>query len=101
MEDFTCTREIKPLVQWVDEEEEGNCHPCLVAPLSSYYLGTLEKAGEIEKVDRLKSIYEGGDVLTICRELDKLKKEVGDDLRKKLEDLDCYVQSYKPDDDSA
>ncbi len=95
MEDFACNIEVRPLKEWINDKE--GCPPCLVAPLASYYLGTLEHAGEKKLAEELKKIYEGGDTLTIIKKLDSIKESVGDALLKQLRDLDCFAQSFKPD----
>jgi hypothetical protein len=71
------------------------CPPCVMAPLASYYLATLKKAGEIEQAKILERAWEKTDILTIAQAMDKIKKEVGDDLKKELESFDCFAQSFK------
>lgn len=96
---FKCTRQVKPVSEWVDEQDGKSCHPCLVKPLVDYYLGTLHgnkadpKAGEMAR--NLEKAWESGDVLTITKELDNIKKVVGDTLREELVTLDCFAQSYE------
>jgi len=98
IEGFECAIKVKPIVDWVQEEDEKVCHSCLIKPLVSYYLGTLQesvdpKAKEME--ESIKKAWESADLLTIAKELDKIKKEVGDNLRRELVALDCFTQSYK------
>ena len=99
MKDFTCQLKVtKKVTDWVREnKDDENCPPCLIAPLASYYMGVLEKAGEQKLADKLKKTYEDGSLLTTCQELDRIKSEVGEALGKELIDLDCFAQSYKPD----
>lgn len=96
---FKCTREVKPISEWVEEQDGKICHPCLVKPLVSYYLGALQdnKADPRAKemAASLEKAWGSGDVLTITKELDRIKKEVGDNLRKELVTLDCFAQSYE------
>ena len=102
MEDFKCTVKVKPIADWVDDKvanEEG-CPPCLIAPLSSYYLAALEDAGETKLATELKELFEKGEVLTIAEKLDSIKTNVGDALSKQLRNLDCFAQTFKPDDAS-
>ena len=99
IEGFDCAIKVKPIVEWVQDEDEKVCHPCLIKPLATYYLGALQdnktdpKAGEL--VRGLEKAWESADLLTIAKELDKIKKEVGDNLRKDLLTLDCFTQSYE------
>lgn len=96
---FSCNREVKPMSEWVEEQDEKSCHPCLVKPLVSYYLGALQdskadpKAKEMAR--NLEKAWESGNVLTITKELDNIKKVVGDTLREELVTLDCFAQSYE------
>ena len=72
MKDFKCNlTEIKPISQWVKDGE--GCPPCLIAPLASHYLGVLENSGMFAEATKLKNVYEGGQLLTICEELDRIK----------------------------
>ena len=99
IEDFVCElSKIEPLSTWVDREDPHSCHPCLISPLASYYLGVLEEASDHKHANLLKSAYEANSeskILTIAQTMDKIKLEVGDDLKKKLVALDCFAQSYK------
>ncbi len=38
--------------------------------------------------------------MQLCEELDKIKSEVEESLRERLEEFDCAAQAYEPDDDS-
>ena len=97
MDDFVCDIEIRPISDWVQDKKAVGCPPCLISPLSSYYLGTLEEAGETKLATELKQIFEEGNVLTISKKLDSIKTDVGEALRKQLRDLDCFAQTFKPD----
>lgn len=102
MEEFDCKIKVRPVAVWVDDKvanEEG-CPPCLIAPLSSYYLAALEDAGESKLAEELKDLFEKGEVLTIAKKLDSIKTDVGDALSKQLRNLDCFAQSFKLDDAS-
>lgn len=102
MDDFQCNIKVKPVAEWVNDDKanQEGCPPCLVAPLSSYYIGALEEAGETKHIEELKKLFETGDVLTICKKLDSIKTDVGEALSKQLRNLDCFAQSFKPDDAS-
>ncbi len=96
IEDFTCEIKVRPVEEWVQEQEEGNCHPCLIKPLAEYYMGALSEAKADEQVKKLESAWDSKDVLTIAKTLDQIKGEVGEDLKKELVTLDCLTESYKP-----
>ncbi len=96
-EDFQCNITVKPVAKWVDDKtaNEKGCPPCLIAPLSSYYLAALEDAGETKLATELKGLFEKGEVLTIAEKLDSIKTDVGDALSKQLRNLDCFAQTFK------
>ncbi len=97
IEDFKCPlTKIKPVEEWIKEPEtDESCPPCLIAPLSSYYLSSLEEAGEKEQADRLRIAFEGGDIYKIAETLDNIKSDVGDKLKADLLELDCFAQVFK------
>lgn len=98
LEGFQCNREVKLMTDWI-QEKTPECRPCLLSPLAGFYLGVLEQAGESKLAETLKQVHETApDPLTICQEFDRLKGEVGDALRKELVELDCFTQSYTPQD---
>lgn len=97
MKDFECTIDVKPVTDWVKEDDPEKCPPCLIAPLSSYYLGALEEGGETKLAAELKEVFDKGDILTISKKLDSIKSNVGEALRKQLRNLDCFAQTFKPE----
>ncbi len=95
---FTCEIKTKPLEKWVQETDDKSCHPCLISPLTSYYLGVLKDAGATAQADFLEQAWNEDSPdkpLTIAKAMDKIKQEVGNDLKKKLIVLDCFTQSYR------
>jgi hypothetical protein len=94
---FTCKCEVKPMAEWVKEEDPEQCHICLIQPTASAYMGTLEDAGAKDQVKNLEESWQSNDPLTIAEQLDKIKEEVGESLKKELFTLDCFAQSFKPE----
>lgn len=94
IEGFTCKKTPEPVAKWIQEKDEKVCHPCLLKPLASYYLGELEKAGAKPQIVKLEKAWDTADVLTIAQAMDSIKTEVGDDLKNALVALDCFTQSY-------
>lgn len=93
-DDFTCNIQIKPVAEWLQQPETpDHCPPCLLTPLAEMYLGTLK--GDKKAAANLKRAWETGDALTIAGAMDKIKSEVGDDLRNRLKSLDCQAQSFR------
>lgn len=96
LEDFTCPlSSIESLESWLSKEDDTHCPACLIAPLASYYVGILEEAGENKLADNLKSEFEKGDNLTIVKNMDTIKRSVGEKLKQNLEKLDCMAQISK------
>lgn len=96
VQDFTCPlKSIQTLEGWLTSPSDGQCPSCLLAPLASYYLGALEEAGENILADNLKSMFENSSPLTIAKNMDSIKKRVGDKLKQDLENLDCMAQVHK------
>lgn len=98
IENFKCPlreEDIVPITEFIEKDDDESCGPCTVAPLSSYYLGALEEAGEGKLAQELKEAYDTGDILTIAKKLDSIKGEVGEALKKDLKELDCFAQVFK------
>ena len=98
MENFECKlSKVESLEDWFSQEygQDGECRPCRLRPLASLYLGALEEVGDAKQAEALSSAYDDGDILTIAKTLDKIKSGAEESLRKKLEGLDCFIQSYK------
>ena len=100
MKDFKCPIKIESMEKWIKGEDEENCRPCNLAPLASWYVSKLKEAGDKESAKKLEEVFETGDALTIARELDKIKGDVGETLKPELEEFDCLCQTYKPEDDA-
>ncbi|MFH0712374.1 MAG: hypothetical protein V2A55_00730 [Candidatus Jorgensenbacteria bacterium] len=94
-EGFTCNLKAKPMEEWVQEKDEKECRPCMIAPLASHYAGSLEDAKAEPQLTTLKQAWETEDVLTIAKAMDTIKGEVGEDLKNELLTLDCFAQSFK------
>jgi len=93
-DNFSCNINIKPLEEWLQQPEApDHCPPCLITPLAEMYLDALK--GDKRAAASLKRAWETGDALTIAAAMDKIKGEVGDDLRNQLRSLDCQAQSFK------
>ena len=97
IEGFICPlSKIKSVEEWANgPETEENCPPCLMTPLATMYLGNLREANEDALADQLEKVFENGDLLTIAQFLDRIKSDVGEPLRKDLQELDCFAQVHK------
>ena len=98
IENFKCplnNEQILPITKFIEKDDDESCGPCTIAPLSSYYMGALEEAGEGKLAQELKKAYDTGDILTIAEKLDSIKSEVGEALKEELKELDCFAQVFK------
>ena len=98
-----CPIELKPMATWVQEEDpKGICRECLLAPVLQWYREALNEKGYSKFTEELNSIARAAEVLPLqlCETFDKIKGEVEEPLRERLEEFDCAAQAYEPDDDS-
>jgi len=98
-----CPVELKPMAQWVQEEDpRGICRECLLGPILQWYREELNEKGYSKFIEELDTIARAAEVLPLqlCEELDKIKSEVEEPLRERLEEFDCAAQAYEPEDDS-
>jgi hypothetical protein len=99
---FTCKIKPEKLEAYFSLEQgyEGECRVCRVQPLASLYLKALEDAGAKKSSETLEKAYAGGDVLTIARTMDTIRERAEGQLRQSLEELDCFTQSFKAEDNA-
>jgi len=98
-----CSIELKPMATWVKEEDpRGICRECLLGPVIQWYRDELKEKGYSKFVEELNDISKAAELLPLqlCEKFDKIKGEVEESLRERLEEFDCATQAYEPDDDS-
>ena len=102
MSEFKCPADLVPMADWVGGEDPDKCRPCMLAPVTQWYTEELQEKGQQALADRLTAAAESVDiedneaVLTLCRELDTIKDEVGEPLRGRLKEFDCHAQAFDP-----
>lgn len=97
-EEFVCTlSKVESLEEYfgVEYGPRGECRPCRLKPMAELYLGVLEDEGEGAQADALVKAYSTGDILTIARAMDTIKANVGEGVRKQLDDLNCIGQTVE------
>jgi len=97
-----CPVELKPMATWVQEEDpRGICRECLLAPVLQWYREALSEKGYSKFTEELDKIARAAEVLPLqlCEAFDKIKSEVEEPLRERLEEFDCATQAYEPEDD--
>ena len=103
MTEQKCPVELKPMATWIKEEDpRGICRECLLGPVLQWYRDELKDKGHDRFVEELGEISRRAELLPLqlCEEFDKIKSEVEESLRERLEEFDCAAQAYKPEDDS-
>ena len=103
MTEEKCPVQLKPMATWIKEEDpRGICRECLLAPILQWYRDELKDKGHNGFVRNLDEIARAAEVLPLqlCEEFDKIKGEVEESLRERLEEFDCAAQAYEPEDDS-
>lgn len=99
-EEAKCPVELKPMVQWIQEEDpRGICRSCLLGPVLQWYHEELEARGHSDKAHELEKLAQQADELplTLCKEFDRIKGVVEEPLRERLKDFDCATQSFNAD----
>lgn len=98
LEEFVCPLPRLPSMEtWIKGGGETECRPCLLAPITSYYVSTLREAGKDKMAEDLTQAFESSEPLTICKKLDSIKNSVGEPIKNKLEKYDCLCQTFKDD----
>ena len=98
-----CPVELKPMTTWIKEEDpDGLCRECLLGPVLQWYRDELNSKGHKTFVGELDELEKKAELLPLqlCEEFDKIKGQVEESLRERLEEFDCAAQAYRSEDDS-
>ena len=94
---------LQPMAEWIKGEEPGTCRPCILGPVVQWYYLELKEQGDEETAAQLEAevdVLEEDNVeqvMAICKDLDEIKAAAPAELRKRLEQFDCSIQSFDPD----
>jgi hypothetical protein len=87
------------MATWVQQPNgDGPCRPCLLAPLTQWYMDVLRTGGRDDLAAALEGAVDGGEVV-LATKLDEVKGEVSPELRARLKEFDCHAQLYKEGED--
>jgi hypothetical protein len=87
------------MATWVQQPNgEGPCRPCLLAPVTQWYMDVLKTGGMEELATELERAVDGGEV-ELAAKLDEVKGRVSPEVRARLKEFDCHAQLYKGDAD--
>ena len=101
-EECACAN-LMPMAEWVKVEEPGTCRPCVLGPVVQWYYEELKEQGDEETAAKLEAevdVLEEDDLeqaIALCQDLDEIKAAAPPELRKRLEEFDCSIQSFDPD----
>jgi hypothetical protein len=80
---------------WVQQPSgDGICRPCLLAPLTQWYMDVLRTEGMNNLATDLEGAVDGGEI-ALATKLDEVKDKVSPDLKARLKEFDCHAQLYK------
>jgi len=97
---------LQPMAEWIKGEEPGTCRPCTLSPVVQWYYEELKEKGHEDIAADLESLADDLEednmeqVMGLCQYLDEIKSSMPAELRKRLEEFDCAVQSFNPDEAS-
>lgn len=84
---------------WLQQPSgDGTCRPCLLAPVTQWYMDALRTAGMQGLATDLEGAVDGGEV-ALATKLDEVKSKVSPELRARLKEFDCHAQLYKGEED--
>ena len=98
---------LMPMAEWIKGEEPGTCRPCTLSPVVQWYYEELKEKGHEDIAADLESLADDLEednmeqVMGLCQYLDEIKSSMPAELRKRLEEFDCAIQSFDPSDVSG
>ncbi len=93
---------LQPMAEWIKGETPGTCRPCTLTPVVQWYWEELKERGLTDIAAELEAevgVLEEDNVeqvMAICKDLDEIKANAPEELRKRLEEFDCAIQSFDP-----
>ena len=101
-EECACAN-LQPMAEWVKGEEPGICRPCILGPVVQWYYQELKERGDEDTAAKLEAEVDVLDednleqAVALCKDLDEIKAAAPLELRKRLEEFDCSIQAFDPD----
>lgn len=89
----TCPKPL-PMKEWVQQEAEGSCRPCLLTPILPWYRNTLRERGYHALADRVDALgnQEDLDPVRTAELLDEAKASVDPETACTLAQYDSLAQ---------
>lgn len=91
---------LQPMAEWIKGEVPGTCRPCILTPVVQWYWQELKERGQEDIAAQLEAevdVLEEDNteqVMALCKDLDEIKAAASEELRKRLEEFDCSIQSF-------
>ena len=83
------------MATWVQQPSgDGLCRPCLLAPITQWYMDVLKTQGMTDLASALEGAIDGGEI-ALATKLDEVKSQVPAEVRARLKEFDCHAQLYK------
>jgi hypothetical protein len=87
------------MATWVQQPNgDGPCRPCLLAPVTQWYMDVLKTAGMDNLATDLEGAVDGGEI-ALATKLDEVKSKVPPEVSARLKEFDCHAQLYKGGED--
>ncbi|KKL54353.1 hypothetical protein LCGC14_2266290 [marine sediment metagenome] len=84
---------LRPMEEWVTEDDPDSCRPCVLPVAMSWYAEELRERGLNVLADEVDQAGRDGDVAGAARALDSVKERVDPDVKTRLLEFDCATQS--------
>jgi hypothetical protein len=89
------------MATWVRQPNgDGPCRPCLLAPVTQWYMDILKTGGMEFLAAELEGAVDGGEE-ALAAKLDEVKGKVSPEVRARLREFDCHAQLYKGDENAS
>lgn len=84
---------------WVQQPgDDSVCRPCLLAPVTQWYMDVLKTTGLPDLAVELEGAVEHGEA-ALAAKLDEVKDRVSPEVKARLREFDCHAQLYKGEQD--
>lgn len=89
----TACPDLRPMKEWVAEDDPDSCRPCVLPVAMSWYYEELNERGLADLAQELDTVKDTGDPDQVAEMLDSIKKRVDPEVKNRLLEFDCATQS--------
>jgi len=83
---------LRPMKEWVAEEDPDSCRPCVLPVAMSWYYEELTDRGLGDLAQELDTVKDTGDPDQVAEMLDSIKERVDPEVKNRLLEFDCATQ---------